>query len=143
MSFISPKEKFKKYLRQKGLKLTPEREAVLNCVFEIHEHFEADDLLIKIKEKGYQVSRGTIYRTLPLLVDCDLIRKVEFVDKHYHYEHVHGHKHHEHLICISCGKVIEFTNEIIERELENECEKNGFVLSAHKIEGTGWCKSCY
>ena len=135
-------EIFKNYVRQKGLKFTPERQLVLKYVFEIHNHFEAEDLLIKIRENGDRVSKGTIYRTLPLLVDCNLIRTVEFVEHHLHYEHTYGHKHHEHLVCLKCGKVIEFYNDVIETELKRVCKENKFILNGHKIESTGYCEKC-
>ncbi len=135
-------EIFRDYLRQKGLKFTPERQLVLKYVFEIHQHFEAEDLLLKIRQKGDRVSKGTIYRTLPLLVECNLIRPVEFVDHHLHYEHVYGHKHHEHLICLKCGKVIEFYDEMLEDEIKKVCTNNKFMLNGHKIEATGYCEKC-
>ncbi len=135
-------EIFRSYLRQKGLKFTPERQLVLKYVFEIHQHFEAEDLLFKIRGDGDRVSKGTIYRTLPLVVDCNLIREVEFVGGHRHYEHVYGHKHHEHLVCLKCGRVIEFYNEVLEDELKEVCIKNRFMLADHKIEATGYCEKC-
>ncbi|MEW6619911.1 MAG: Fur family transcriptional regulator [bacterium] len=140
---MSTKEKvFRDYLKQKGLKFTPERQLVLKYAFEIHSHFEAEDLFLKIRKSGNRVSKGTIYRTLPLLIDCNLIRTVEFVEQHLHYEHVLGHKHHEHLVCLKCGQVIEFYNGIIEDELERICSKNKFRLNGHKIEATGYCEKC-
>jgi Fur family ferric uptake transcriptional regulator len=135
-------EIFRNYLKQRGLKLTPERQKILKYIFEIRDHFEAEDLLIKIRENGDRVSKGTIYRTLPLLTDCNLIRVVEFVDQHLHYEHVYGRKHHEHLVCINCGRVIEFYNKKIEDELKKVCMKNKFILNGHKIEATGYCNKC-
>lgn len=135
-------EIFRDYLKQCGLKFTQERQKVLKYVFEIYDHFEAEDLLIKIRENGEKVSKGTIYRTLPLLADCNLIRVVEFVDQHLHYEHIYGRNHHEHLVCINCGKVIEFYNEMIEEELKKVCRKHKFMLNGHKIEATGYCDKC-
>ncbi len=135
-------EIFRAYLRQKGLKFTPERQIVLKYVFEIHQHFEAEDLLLKIRSNGDRVSKGTIYRTLPLLVECNLIRQVEFVEHHLHYEYVYGHKHHEHLVCLKCDRVIEFYNQTIEDEMKKVCLENRFILADHKIEATGYCEKC-
>ena len=94
---------------------TPEREAILGQVFATHEHFEADDLLLRLKKKNIRISRATIYRTLELLVKSRLVRKVTFGENHTHYEHTFGHKHHDHLICVKCGNVLEFTNPNIEQ----------------------------
>lgn len=135
-------EIFKNHLKQKGLKLTPERQLVLKHICEIHRHFEAEDLHFKIRQNGDRVSRGTIYRTLPLLVECNLIRPVEFIEDHLHYEYVYGHKHHEHLICLKCGRVIEFYNKILEDNLKKVCIENRFMLNNHKIEAIGYCEKC-
>ncbi len=135
-------EEFKKFLLHKNLKFTPERQIVLEEVFKIHDHFEAEDLLLKIRQNSRRVSRGTIYRTLELLVESELVRKVAFIEKHTHYEHVYVHKHHEHLICLKCKKVIEFFREPLEKELTQVCKANQFVMKSHKIEVTGYCRDC-
>src|SRR5512139_1709538 len=97
------------YCRQKRLKYTPERKKILEAVCAIDNHFEADDLYLKLREVGgRRISRATVYRTLPLLEESGLIRRVILVDKHTYYEHVYDHLHHEHLICRKCGKIIEF-----------------------------------
>ena len=88
---------FRDYVQSKGLKFTPERQAILNHVFECHEHFEAEELLIDMRKNNKRVSKATIYRTLALLVNSGLLREVIFGEKHAHYEHVYGHEHHEHL----------------------------------------------
>ena len=140
MSEIS--EQFREFLYKKGLKYTPERRIVLEEVFAIHDHFEAEDLLFRIRAKGKRVSKGTIYRTLKLLLESKLVRQVAFVDKHTHYEHVYGHKHHEHLICEGCGRVIDFYRRELEQALEETCRANDFQMKGHKVEVTGYCRRC-
>jgi Fur family ferric uptake transcriptional regulator len=135
-------ERFKQFLHDKGLKFTPERQVVLEEAFAIHDHFEAEDLLLKIRQNNRRVSRGTIYRTLNLLVESGLVRKVAFIDKHTHYEHVYGHTHHEHLICLGCGQVIEFYRESLEQSLIKVCEENKFNIKSHKVEVLGYCREC-
>jgi Fur family ferric uptake transcriptional regulator len=134
--------RFRNFLRSKGLKFTPERQIVLEEVFAIHDHFEAEDLLLRIRRHDRRVSKGTIYRTLNLLVESGLVRKVAFVDKHTHYEHVYGHGHHEHLICLSCGRVIEFYRELLEDSLAQVCKENNFSSKSHKVEVVGYCQQC-
>ncbi len=138
----STKEKFKTFLYSRGLKFTPERRFVLEEAFIIHDHFEAEDLLLSIRRHNRRVSRGTVYRTLDLLVESGLVRKVAFIDKHTHYEHVYGHDHHEHLICLECGRVIEFYREELENSLQDVCRKNNFNIKSHKMEVLGYCKDC-
>ena len=131
------------YLKQKQLKYTPERKTILKEVFSIHDHFEADELYLILRQKGDQrISRATVYRTLPLLEESGLIRRVVFTEKHTHYERVYGHKHHEHLICLKCGKIIDFYRKSLEGALEDVARENEFKSVAYKLEITGYCKDC-
>src|SRR5881392_3575742 len=100
--------RFGGFLLDQGLKLTTERTALVREIFATHYHFEADELLFKMKGKGLKISRATIYRTLELLVKSGMVRRVHLGEEHYHYEHVLGDSHHDHLICTTCGTVIEF-----------------------------------
>ncbi len=138
----STEDRFRKFLRSRGLKCTPERQIVLEEVFTSHDHFEAEDLLFRIRRHNRRVSKGTIYRTLELLVESGLVRKVAFVDKHTHYEYVYGHGHHEHLICLGCGQVIEFYQELLESSLAQVCKQNNFSSKSHKVEVLGYCQQC-
>ena len=135
-------KKFKDYVQSKGLKYTPEREAILNHVFENHGHFEAEELLFEMRTKDKRVSKATIYRTLALLVESGMLREVIFGEKHAHYEHVYGHEHHEHLVCIKCKKIIEFSDERIEKFQEEVCVKNKFKPESHRFQITGYCEDC-
>jgi len=134
---------FSDYLKQKRLKYTPERKTILKEVFTIHGHFEADELYLGLRQKSdRRISRATVYRTLPLLEQSGLIRRVIFTDKHTHYENVYGHEHHEHLICLKCGKIIDFYRKSLEDTLENVARENEFKSVAYKLEITGYCKEC-
>src|SRR5213082_383470 len=105
---------FKDFLAQNTLKLTSEREALVREIFSTHYHFEADELLFKMKDKKVKISRATVYRTLELLVKSGMVRRVHLGEDHYHYEHVSGNSHHDHLVCTTCGSVIEFHDPLIE-----------------------------
>ena len=134
---------FSDYLEKKLLRYTQERRCILKEVFAIHGHFEADELYLKLRQNSdHRISRATVYRTLPLLEESGLIRRVAFVDKHTHYENVYGHKHHEHLICLKCGKVTDFYKKSLEDALEIVAKENEFESVAHKLEITGYCKDC-
>ncbi len=133
---------FQEFLKSKGLKFTPERQAILNHVFECQRHFEAEDLLIDMRKNNKRVSKATIYRTLVLLVNSGILREVIFGEKHAHYEHVYGHEHHEHLVCLGCGKIIEFSDERIESFQEEVCIENKFKAESHKFQIMGYCENC-
>lgn len=134
--------RFQEYLQQQGLKLTAERTALLREIFSIHYHFEADELLFKMKEKAVKISRATVYRTLELLVKSGMVRRVHLGEDHYHYEHVTGNSHHDHLICTTCGGVIEFHDEELERLQMAICEKKKFTPTFHNLQILGVCDSC-
>jgi Fur family ferric uptake transcriptional regulator len=136
-------EVFQEFLARKGMRLTPEREAILTEVFAEHDHFDIDELFIRLRQKGRRISRASIYRSLPLLVESGLVNEVYFEDGHLHYEHVYGHEHHCHLRCLSCRKVIDFS---CDREVE-EAEKrvgraNAFETVGHRLEIYGYCFQC-
>jgi Fur family ferric uptake transcriptional regulator len=137
-----PLDKFDAFLREQGLKLTAERSALVREIFATHYHFEADELLFKMKQKGLKISRATVYRTLELLVKSGLVRRVHLGEDHYHYEHVSGNSHHDHLICTTCGTVIEFHDENLEQRQREICERKKFTPTFHNLQILGLCDAC-
>ena len=134
--------RFTQYLRTKGLSLTQERKTILNAVFSKAGHFEAEELLFSLRKRRRRVSRATVYRTLDLLVDAGLVGKSEMWEKHSHYEHIFGHWHHDHLVCIKCGRVIEFENKKIEKLQKGIAKENDFQILRHSLEVYGYCNKC-
>jgi len=99
---------FRKYLQKKGLRYTPEREQIIKEIFSTHDHFDVDTLYLRMRQKGLQISKASIYRLIPLLIEAGLIEEVFFEDGHMHYEHIYGHEPHCHLRCIGCKRIEEF-----------------------------------
>lgn len=134
---------FETFLRERSLKLTPQRMRILDRAFETHEHFTAEELYGWLRDEGgSSVSRATVYRTLSMLVDGGFLESLDSGRGELLYEHVMGHRHHDHLLCIDCGKIEEFTDERIEA-LQNEvCEARGFQLVDHDLRLRGYCRSC-
>jgi len=134
--------RFQNFLATQGLKLTNERVALVREIFSQHYHFEADELLFKMKEKRLKISRATIYRTLELLVKSGLVRRVHLGEDHYHYEYVSGNSHHDHLICTTCGSVIEFHDPALEERQLEICGRKKFTPTFHNLQILGICDSC-
>jgi Fur family ferric uptake transcriptional regulator len=134
--------RFQQFLQQQGLKLTSERIALVREIFSTHYHFEADELLFKMKEKAVKISRATVYRTLELLVKSGMVRRVHLGEDHYHYEHVTGNSHHDHLICTTCGGIIEFHDEELEQRQLAICARKKFTPTFHNLQILGVCDSC-
>lgn len=133
---------FLNYLKQEGLKWTSGREKVFREAVATEGHFEAEELAYRLREKGTRVSKATVYRTLPLLVKAGLIKEVIHGEKHHHYEHNHEESQHDHLICLKCGKIVEFGEESL-REIEGKiCKKHQFQPQKIVVEIFGYCKKC-
>lgn len=139
---IKSKSQFIRYLGEQGLKMTPERERILDEIFGAEGHFEADELTYRLRRKGEKISKATVYRTLPLLVKAGLIKEVIHGEKHLHYEHVHEGERHDHLICLKCGKIIEFEEQAIRKIEKQICQKNGFTPKKFVFEVFGYCSEC-
>lgn len=136
------KQKFREFLTTKGLKLTKERDEILNEILITKKHFDPEELFIRLKAKGSKVSRASVYRTIPLLIESGFIEEVERIDRHAHYERVSKDHHHDHMICMKCGKVIEFYSPTLEM-LQNEiCQKERFRGIRHSLEILGYCENC-
>ena len=134
--------RFQNFLGTQGLRLTRERIALVREIFSTHYHFEADELLFKMKQKSVKISRATVYRTLELLVKSGLVRRVHLGEDHYHYEHVSGDSHHDHLVCTVCGSVIEFHDEELERRQREICDRKKFTPTFHNLQILGVCDAC-
>jgi Fur family ferric uptake transcriptional regulator len=135
-------EVFAEYLNSRNLKLTKEREAVLQQFFSHRGHMEAEELSHALRRKRKGASRATIYRTLDLLVESGIVRRVDLGRGHSHYELVLDHPHHEHMICLRCGKVIEFSDKAMERSLDRLCKRRGFEHDSHRFQIFGYCEKC-
>lgn len=138
----SEQEVFQEFLARKGMRLTPEREAILAEIFAEHNHFDIDELFMRLRQKGQRISRASIYRTLPLLVESGLVQEVYFEDGHLHYEHIYGHDHHCHLRCLNCRKIVEFRDEGVEEAEKRITAAKGFVATGHRLEIYGHCSEC-
>jgi len=142
-NFYKAKSQFLTYLKEKGLKWTPEREEIVQEAFSIEGHFEADDLAYQLRKKGTRTSKASVYRTLPLLVEAGLIREVMYgVPPRHHYEHIHDEKEHDHMICLKCGKVLEFEDNSLRERERKICKRRGFLPQKFLIEIFGYCKRC-
>lgn len=122
--------------------MTTQREQVAEALFAAGGHLSVEDVEQQLRGRDLHVGKATIYRTLDLLADSGMIIERDFGEGFRRYERVPGHPHHEHLICLRCGKVVEFQNDRLERMKALIADEYGFQHSHHRLEIYGVCREC-
>ena len=126
--------------------MTTQRRTVLN-VFIDHpgEHLSAEDVYGILRGQSVDIGLATVYRSLELLAELEILQRVEFGDGCGRYEigtmTPDEHQHH-HMICLKCGKVTEFPDDLLDELEHNIAEKTGFRISDHQVKFFGYCKEC-
>jgi Fur family transcriptional regulator, ferric uptake regulator len=133
-------EILREFLKAGNNRITPERFDVLDAALDYEGHFGADDLYILMKNKSFNISRATVYKTLELLAQCDLIRKRNFGGTITKYEN-NFKKQHDHVICLDCGRIVEFNSNKIKEFPDKICDELGFELENYSLNIFARCKS--
>jgi Fur family ferric uptake transcriptional regulator len=134
-------EHFRSEMKDHGLRCTLERIAVLREIYESNSHLDADELFVKLKNKGVGISRATVYHTLDLLLKFHLVTRTDLGHKHTHYEKAYGVENHLHMVCNVCGRVLEISDSRLSSMLETLCRQNGFEPENFTLQLFGNC-SC-
>lgn len=140
---LSPQERFEEFLQSRRMRITRERKAIVDEIFSRHEHFDADELLQRLQQAdiGLEVSRPTVYRTLEVLVEAGLLRKMSLSGRAV-YEHDYGYPQHDHLYCERCGKLIEFHSEELKAIRDAVAKAQNFRVTGHRLTIFGVCQTC-
>ena len=126
---------FRSYLGSQGLKLTTQRDAIAKVLFSSEgEHLSLPELLERAQKIRSGIGYATVYRTMRLLVEGGFASEHQFGDGQTRYEPADETKHHDHLICVRCGKVVEFEDPVIEARQDAIAAQNGFEVVAHRLE---------
>ena len=139
-------ELLKQRLKTRKHKMTTQRNTVLN-VFVEHpgEHLSAEDVYGILRDQSLDIGLATVYRSLDLLAEVGILQKMEFGDGCSRYEvgtmTPDEHQHH-HMICLKCGKVAEFQDDLLDQLEKNISQKSGFRIVDHQVKFFGYCKEC-
>ena len=135
---------FTTYLESNNLRKTPERITILEEIYNWDGHFDAEELYVKIQGSNYNVSRATVYNTLDLLVNSELVTRHQFGKNHAQYEKSYGFRQHDHIICLDCGIVKEFCDPRLQQIEDTAGELFEFNVKSHALTLYGRCskKKC-
>jgi len=133
---------FRRYLSDRNLPATQQRLAVAAVVLDAADHLSAEDVGRRVETRDGAVGLATVYRTLDLLVASGLVQQRDFGEGFRRYEPVAPGQAHEHCICSACGKVMEFSNDRLERMIALLAEEAEFRPHHHRLEVFGLCREC-
>jgi len=134
--------KLDNYKTRMGLKDSVKRSAIIDYFLKADKHFSTEELYNRLKNIIPKISYSTVYRALKLLTECGLASERQFEKGKTSFEPVHKKEHHDHLICVGCGKIIEFTNREIEKLQKKIARKFQFTIKNYKLEIYGLCQNC-
>jgi len=135
-------EKFKNLLEKRRLKYTFDRKAIYGEVMRLSGHFNADSLYERFRNQGLRIGRDTVYRTLPLLLESGVIQKSAGKSKREFFERTSARGHHDHLMCVRCGKIVEFKCPEIEVLQSKIFSEYSFHPICHDHRLFGICRNC-
>ena len=141
-SFQQEKQIFLEHITKSGLRKTSQRNLILEIFLQTEEHLSSEDLYWLVQKKDDTIGQTTVYRTLKLLTEAGLAREVRLGDGRTYYEHHYQHEHHDHMICMQCGKVIEFYSAELEAMQDSMAEKFNFKPTHHSLRILGYCENC-
>jgi len=133
---------FENFIKQNGMRLTRQREAIVNLFLAKEGHLCIDELYYTLRKKYPRIGYTTVYRTLNLLKKAEMALEVNFIGKRKRFEHKYQHPHHVHLVCQTCGRVVEFIDSDLEEKQKLLCRKHNFKSENQTMKIFGTCRAC-
>ena len=131
--------KNRRTLNATGMRITKQRALILEIIRQ--GHLDADEVYRQARDKQPRLSLSTVYRTLRMLKELGLVDELHFEETHHHYEVKPSAEHH-HLVCLGCGKIVEFEYSLSQRMRQDIARKQGFEVTGVEVNMTGYCAKC-
>jgi Fur family transcriptional regulator, ferric uptake regulator len=141
-STTEPKTRFDSFLRGKGLRRTPQRDAILDAFLSTTRHVSAQELFDLVRQHDNSIGYATVARTLNLMVESGISWIVDFNDGVRRYDHKFGCMRHDHIICMECHNCVEVFDESLERIKRQLAERFGYTPKYAKLDIFGLCPTC-
>lgn len=138
----SVQDQFCAYLAKHHLKVTRQRQIILDAFLSSPSHLSAEELYIRLRKKHPNIGYATVYRTMKLLAESGIAAERHFGDRQTRYEANSGEDHHYHLICEQCGNIVEFEDLKIDALLQTAAATHNYTLSHRRLEIYGLCPEC-
>ena len=135
-------ELFRKYVQEKGLRWTKQRESILQVFLTSEKHLTLEDITLQAKKIYRTIDLSTVYRNMQILLKLGLAQEWKGTNDKTYFEHQYQHKHHDHMICEKCGSIVEFADPVIEELQERAAKQAGFMVTGHKLVIYGRCAKC-
>lgn len=138
----SAKSVFEKYLKTRGMLRSRQRDQILDVFLAVETHPTIDDLYARVKREYPTIGLATVYRAMKVICEAGLATETDFGDGVKRFEHKYHHEHHDHLVCVSCGQVIEVVSVEIECLQDKLAREHGFSPVRHEMKIYGMCARC-
>ena len=125
---------FRRFLKTQDLKYTPERADILNAIIERDDVFEVEQLMLEMRQRGYHVSKATVYRTIKLLQDAGIITQALFDSKQSHYQLIYGKAPRDYMVCVKTGRHLEFSDGELTALRDRICRQRGWDPVGHRFQ---------
>jgi len=125
---------FRRFLKSRQLKYTPERADLLDAIIALNDVFEVEELMLEMRKRDYRVSKATTYRTIKLLQEAGIITQALFDSKQSHYQLIYGKAPRDYMVCVKTGRHVEFTNDELVDLRNRICSEHGWEAVGHRFQ---------
>lgn len=133
---------FQEFISRKGMNATAQRRIIAEVFFRFPGHHSLEEFYQRVQQQDASIGQTTVYRTLKLLCEAGLAMEIHFSDGIARYELAASDSHHDHMVCVTCGKIIEIYDPRIEKIQHELARKYGFLLRGHVHNLYGVCADC-